>query len=59
MKERAVSREIAIKNAEFSLRMEGFSIDSECRTLCEKLLKKEITFDDYLKEIGKKQGLKV
>lgn len=39
----------AMNNAEASINMEGLYISDLCRELCEKLIKKEITFDDYLK----------
>ena len=57
MKERIVSKELAIKNANFSLNMEGLSVDDDCKALCEKLLDHEISFDEYLKEIIRLQGL--
>lgn len=41
----------AIKNAEASLNMEGLYVSDFCKELCEKLLKNEITFDEYLKLI--------
>ena len=37
--------------------MEGFSVDEKCKALCEKLLNKDITFDKYVNEIKKQQGL--
>ena len=51
------SRELAIRNADHSLRMEGFIVDNKTKKLCEKLLRDEITFDEYLKEIETKLGL--
>lgn len=39
----------AMNNAEASINMEGLYISDLCRELCEKLIKKEITFDEYLK----------
>ena len=59
MNNRSLSKEIAINNASFSLKMEGFSIDDECKALCEKLLSREISFDEYLDKIRKLQGLKI
>lgn len=57
MKERIISKELAIKNANFSLNMEGLSVDEDCKALCEKLLSNEITFDEYLKVVLNKYGL--
>lgn len=48
-----------MNNASFSLKMEGFSVEDEYKKLCEKLLKKEITFEEYYKLIAKMQGLNV
>ena len=52
------SRELAIRNADHSLRMEGFVVDNKTKKLCEKLLLDEITFDEYMKEIKTKLGIK-
>ena len=41
----------AMKNAEASINMEGMYISERCKELCEKLLKKEITFEEYMKQI--------
>ena len=41
----------AMNNAEASLNMEGLYVSDFCKELCEKLLKKEITFDEYMKRI--------
>lgn len=41
----------AMKNAEASVNMEGLYVSDSCKRLCEMLLKKEITFDEYLKHI--------
>ncbi len=57
MDNRAIPKEIALSNAEFSLKMEGFSIDNEYKQLCEKLLNKEISFTEYLESIKALQGL--
>ena len=57
MDNQVISKEIALSNAEFSLRMEGFSIDNVYRQLCEKLLNKEISFSEYLESIKALQGL--
>lgn len=41
----------AMKNAEASINMEGLNVSDRCKELCEKLMKKEITFEEYLKQI--------
>ena len=41
----------AMDNAEASINMEGLYISELCRELCEKLLKNEITFEEYLSQI--------
>lgn len=41
--------EKAIKNAEASVNMEGLHVSDSSKELCKKLLKGEITFDEYLK----------
>ena len=38
----------AMDNAEASINMEGLYVSDLCKELCEKLLKKEITFDEYM-----------
>ena len=42
----------AMDNAEASINMEGLYISEFCKELCEKLLKKEITFEEYMKCIS-------
>lgn len=46
----------AIENATASLEMEGFKVSEQSKIWCEKLLNKEITFDEYLafalKQVG-------
>ena len=39
----------AMKNAEASINMEGLYVPDSCKELCEKLLKKEITFEEYMR----------
>ena len=41
----------AMKNAEASINMEGLYVSNLSKELCEKLLKKEITFEEYMKQI--------
>ena len=41
----------AIANAEASVNMEGLKVSDSCKELCQKLLRKEITFEEYLKQI--------
>ena len=41
----------AMENAEASINMEGLYVTDFCKELCEKLMKKEITFEEYLKNI--------
>ena len=41
----------AIKNAEASINMEGMHVPEYCKDLCERLMKKEITFEEYMKKI--------
>ena len=41
----------AMDNAEASINMEGLRVSEFCKELCEKLLKKEITFEEYMKRI--------
>ena len=38
-----------MKNAEASINMEGLYVSDSCKELCEKLLKKEITFEEYMR----------
>ena len=39
----------AMENAEASINMEGLYVSDSCKELCEKLMKKEITFEEYMK----------
>ncbi|MBQ7356322.1 MAG: antitoxin VbhA family protein [Clostridia bacterium] len=39
----------AMKNAEASVNMEGLCVPDYSKELCEKLLKNEITLDEYIK----------
>ena len=41
----------AMKNAEASINMEGLYVSDFCKELCRRLLKKEITFEEYVKII--------
>lgn len=42
----------AMANAEASINMEGLYVSDFCKELCEKLLNKEITFEEYMKYIS-------
>ena len=44
----------AIRNAESSLNMEGLSVSDTAKALCEKLLAKEITMDEYISIVKQK-----
>ena len=39
----------AMDNAEASINMEGLCVSDLSKELCEKLMKKEITFEEYLR----------
>ena len=41
----------AMDNAEASINMEGLHVSASCKKLCEKLVKNEITFEEYLSQI--------
>ena len=41
----------AMDNAEASINMEGLYVSEFCKELCEKLLKKEITFEEYMRHV--------
>lgn len=49
--------EKALKNAVASLEMEGFVVLPEYKTLCEKLLNKEITMAEYIAAVKEMQGI--
>lgn len=47
--------ERSIESAAASIKMEGFQIDPRCVDLCRKLLRNEITMDEYISAVtGKK-----
>jgi len=48
----------AIDNAEISLNMEGMSVCKQTKLLCEKLLAKEITMDEYIAFVKQKAGVR-
>ena len=47
----SASLQRAMKNAEASINMEGLYVSDFCKELCRRLLKKEITFEEYVKII--------
>ncbi len=51
------SIEKAMRNAAASLEIEGFTVDSQTKTLCRKLLNKEITMDEYINSVKRKAGI--
>ena len=51
--------ERAMNNAAASLAMEGFVVLPEYRGLCEKLLDKEITMQEYIDAVKLMQGIDV
>ena len=51
--------ERAMNNAAASLAMEGFVVLPEYRELCEKLLDKEITMQEYIDAVKVMQGIDV
>ncbi len=55
MSEKQMER--CIKNATFSLEIEGFSVDEQTKEWCRKLLKKEITMEEYLAMAKAKAGV--
>ena len=55
MSEKQIER--CIKNATFSLEMEGFSVDEQTKEWCRKLLNKEITMEEYLSMAKAKAGV--
>lgn len=51
--------EKAINNAVFSTEMEGYIIDDAAKELCRKLLKKEITMEEYISFVKSSAGIDV
>lgn len=47
----------AIKDAENSLNIEGLIVSEQAKALCEKVLSKEITIDEYISIIKQKAGI--
>lgn len=48
-----------MENAAASVEMEGYTIDSKSKEWCQKLLRNEITMQEYISLIKKKQGLRL
>ncbi len=46
-----------VNNACASVEIEGYTIDEQCRAWCKQLLKKEITFDEYILLVKEKSGV--
>ncbi|MBR4086633.1 MAG: hypothetical protein IKM48_01215 [Clostridia bacterium] len=55
MSEKQIER--CIKNATFSLEMEGFSVDEQTKEWCRRLLNEEITMEEYLTMAKAKAGV--
>ena len=55
MSEKQIER--CIKNATFSLEMEGFSVDEQTKEWCRRLLNEEITMEEYLAMAKAKAGV--
>ena len=55
MSEKQMER--CIKNATFSLEMEGFSVDEQTKEWCRKLLNKEISMEEYIAMAKVKAGV--
>ena len=53
------SKKKALENAVASVEMEGFTVDEETKEMCVKLLKGEITFEEYLAYSLKSVGVTV
>lgn len=49
--------EILLNNAEASLNMEGLTVSEYTKSLCKKLLSKEITMAEYLELVKQKVGV--
>ena len=47
----------AIENAVASVKIEGYQIDNECVQWCKKLLKKEISLEQYIALVKQKSGV--
>lgn len=52
-----MSIEKAIKNAAASVKIEGFQIDTNCIDMCKKLLRNEISLDQYINHVKQKSGI--
>ena len=47
-----------MENAAASVEMEGYTIDSKSKEWCQKLLRNEITMQEYISLVKKKAGVK-
>ena len=57
-KERRTGAALGIENAAASVEMEGYTIDSKSKEWCQKLLRNEITMQEYISLVKKKAGVK-
>lgn len=46
-----------VNNACASVEIEGYAIDEQCKAWCKQLLKKEITFGEYVSLVKEKSGV--
>ena len=49
----------AVENAMVSVQMEGYEVDDECVLRCKQLLRKEISYEQYLAFVKQKSGVTI
>ena len=54
-----VSVDKAIENAVASVKMEGYTVDSECVLWCKQLLENKISMEQYIVLVKQKSGVTV
>ena len=54
---RTMSIDKAIENSAASVEMEGYSIDEQCKDWCRKLLKGELTMEEYIVLVKQRAGV--